>query len=260
MLRLRAEEQARLGDAFSLKGFHDALLYSGNLPISFHRRLLAGEGGGPTPPPATHPGRLMQIIPSLDLQNGRSRLVWWPGASTGSRHTDRPARRHRRSDGGAGRAGDPSRGPRWCGQGRPANLDAIGAIARAVARPLQLAGGVDGPEQIEIAFAAGATRVVMPLWAVAEDAALLADCLRIAGDWLAVGMDARPESLAGYPWQRRPRPSLADLVVELSAAGVRRFVFSHVSAEGMALVRQAGVRFRRGGAGGRWRDHARRVA
>ena len=48
-------------------------------------------------------------------------------------------------------------------QGMPANLDAIGAVARAVAKPLQLAGGVDGPEQIRIAFAAGATRVVMPL-------------------------------------------------------------------------------------------------
>jgi uncharacterized protein (DUF885 family) len=49
LLRLRADEQARLGGAFSLKGFHDALLYSGSLPVSYHRRLLAGEGGGPTP-------------------------------------------------------------------------------------------------------------------------------------------------------------------------------------------------------------------
>ncbi len=50
LLRLRAAEQERLGAAFRLKAFHDALLYSGNLPISFHRRLLAGEGGGPTLP------------------------------------------------------------------------------------------------------------------------------------------------------------------------------------------------------------------
>lgn len=51
LLRLRADQETRLGAAFSLKGFHDALLYSGSLPISFHRRLLAGEGGGPTPAP-----------------------------------------------------------------------------------------------------------------------------------------------------------------------------------------------------------------
>ena len=59
-------------------------------------------------------------------------------------------------------------------EGRPANLEAIAAVARAVATPLQVAGGIDGPEQIELAFAAGATRVVMPLWAVAEDPDVLA--------------------------------------------------------------------------------------
>lgn len=48
--RLRDDEEARLGASFSLKAYHDALLYSGSLPISFHRRLLAGEGGGPTRP------------------------------------------------------------------------------------------------------------------------------------------------------------------------------------------------------------------
>jgi uncharacterized protein (DUF885 family) len=40
LLELRADEQARLGDAFSLKAFHDTLLRNGSLPISFHRRLL----------------------------------------------------------------------------------------------------------------------------------------------------------------------------------------------------------------------------
>jgi uncharacterized protein (DUF885 family) len=42
LLGLRADEQRRLGDSFSLKGFHDTLLRNGSLPISFHRRLLAG--------------------------------------------------------------------------------------------------------------------------------------------------------------------------------------------------------------------------
>ena len=46
LLGLRADEQRRLGDAFRLRDFHDALLRNGSLPISFHRRLLAGEGGG----------------------------------------------------------------------------------------------------------------------------------------------------------------------------------------------------------------------
>ncbi len=180
----------------------------------------------------------MEIVPSIDLKAGRSRLVWWPGASTGvGTPTDRPA-----AIAGAFAA----MGARsihlvdldGATQGRPANLEAIGSIARAVAKPLQLAGGVDGPEQIEIAYAAGATRAVMPLWAVAEDHTLLVDCLRIGGDWLAVGLDARPESLRAYPWKHRTAPRLDDLVTELYASGVQRFVFSHVTHDGVAMVRR----------------------
>ena len=171
----------------------------------------------------------MQLIPSLDIRAGRSRLVWWPGASTGTgTPTDRPAAIAETlvAQGASAIHIVDLDGAQ---QGRPVNVEAIAAVARAVARPLQVAGGVDGPEQVEMAFAAGATRVVMPLWAVAEDHARLTACLRIAGDWLAVGVDARPESLRDYPWQHRGPPSLDDLLAELHASGVRRFVFSHLS-------------------------------
>ncbi len=47
LLELRAEEQRRLADAFSLGTFHDTLLRGGSLPISFHRRALHGEGARP---------------------------------------------------------------------------------------------------------------------------------------------------------------------------------------------------------------------
>jgi uncharacterized protein (DUF885 family) len=43
LLQLRADEQRRLGEHFSLKRFHDALLNNGSLPISFQRRLLAAQ-------------------------------------------------------------------------------------------------------------------------------------------------------------------------------------------------------------------------
>ena len=67
---------------------------------------------------------------------------------------------------------------------------------------------------------------------VADDPPLLADCLAVAGDWLAVGLDPRPERLAAFPW-RRPSPpaSVEQLVDELVARGVCRFVLSHGGAE-----------------------------
>ena len=66
------------------------------------------------------------------------------------------------------------------------NLDAIGAIASKVAVPLQVAGGVDGPDQIRLAFAAGATRVV-----------------------LAMGIVDRPEDLRASRWPATGWPSVS---------------------------------------------------
>jgi uncharacterized protein (DUF885 family) len=40
LFRLREDEKKRLGSSFSLKDFHDAMLYQGSLPVSFQRRLL----------------------------------------------------------------------------------------------------------------------------------------------------------------------------------------------------------------------------
>ena len=170
----------------------------------------------------------MLVIPSIDLTGGRSRLVWWPGAGSGvGAPTDRPERIARSLvESGASLIHlvdlDGARA------GQPQALGAIADVSRAVAVPLQVAGGVDGPEQIELCFAAGATRVVVPLWAVVEDPDRLAACLAIAGDWLGIGLDARPERLRDYPWKRYLPPTTLDQVVgELAGAGVRRFVLSH---------------------------------
>ena len=168
----------------------------------------------------------MLVIPSIDLEAGRSRVVYWPGASTGEgAPTDRPERIvERLVEQGARLVHlidfDGARG------GVPANLDAVGAIASRTAVPLQLAGGVDTPEGIQLAFAAGATRVVLTT-AIADRPDALRACLAIAGDWLAVGLDPRPERLAAFPWRRPAPPTVDQLLGELVGAGVGRFVLSH---------------------------------
>jgi phosphoribosylformimino-5-aminoimidazole carboxamide ribotide isomerase len=168
----------------------------------------------------------MEVIPSIDLQAGRSRLVYWPGAATGvGAPTDRPeaivaalvdagARIVHLVDFDGARAGSPR------------NLEAVARVAARVAIPVQLAGGLEDPDAIRLAFAAGATRVVLSV-AIADEPDALAACLAVAGDWLAIGLDPRSERLAAFPWRRRSAPALDDLVGELVGAGVRRFVLSH---------------------------------
>ena len=167
----------------------------------------------------------MEIVPSIDVENGRSRLVHWPGVSTGEGSpTDRPERIAERFvaqgatlihivDMDGARAG------------RPVNLEAMGRIASRVAVPLQVAGGLEGADNIRLAFAAGATRVVVSM-AIADRPDVLRESLAVAGNWLAVGLDTRPERLAAYPWHRPAPPSLEVLAGELVDMGVHRLALS----------------------------------
>jgi phosphoribosylformimino-5-aminoimidazole carboxamide ribotide isomerase len=172
----------------------------------------------------------MQVIPAIDLEGGRSRIVYWPGAAAGiGAPTDRPDRIaetfvamgakliHLVDFAGAR-------------TGAPAELDAIGSIAARIAVPLQLAGGLESADAIRLAFAAGATRVVLAT-GIADRPGDLRACLEVAGDWLAVGLDPRAERLAAFPWQRAAPPTVDELIGELVGAGVARFVFTHGGTE-----------------------------
>lgn len=172
----------------------------------------------------------MQVIPSIDVKDGRSRIVFWPGVSTGvGAPTDRP---DRIAEHFVGQGAPLLHVVDFDGavRGAPVNTDAIGAIASRVATPLQLAGGLDSPEAIRVAFAAGATRVVTTL-AIADDPAVLRACLEAAGDWLAVGLDARADRLKAFSWHRASPPTLRELVSELAGRGVRRFVLGHATGD-----------------------------
>jgi phosphoribosylformimino-5-aminoimidazole carboxamide ribotide isomerase len=170
------------------------------------------------------------VIPAIDLEAGRSRIVYWPGAAAGiGAPTDRPdriaeafvamgARVLHLVDFAGARAG------------APAELDAIGGIAARVAIPIQVAGGIESADAVRLVFAAGATRVVLAT-GIADRPDDLQGCLDVAGDWLAVGLDPRPDRLAAFPWRRATPPTVDQLVGELVGAGVGRFVLSHGGAD-----------------------------
>ena len=180
--------------------------------------------------PARPPEPRVLVIPSIDLAGGRSRIVHWPGAAAGiGSPTDRPEMIADRFV---------AQGARMihlvdfdgAQRGQPVNLEAVGRVASRVAVPLQVAGGMEGADNIRLAFAAGATRAVVGM-ALVDDHPTLRACLEVAGDWLGVGIDPRPERFRAYPW-RRPRPPTFDEVAsELVGLGVRRLVLSHGGAE-----------------------------
>ena len=46
VLKLREDYKAARGDRFSLRGFHDALLGNGTVPLWLHRDLMLGANNG----------------------------------------------------------------------------------------------------------------------------------------------------------------------------------------------------------------------
>ncbi len=168
----------------------------------------------------------MDVIPAIDVEKGRSRVVYWPGASAGiGAPTDRPERIAEQFVAQGARIlhlvdFDGAR------QQQPAGLAVIGAVAGRVAVPLQVAGGLEEADHVRLAFAAGATRAVVSV-SMVERPEILRACLGVAGDWLAVGLDPRPERIAAFPWRRPAPPTLDALVDELVGYGVSRLVLSH---------------------------------
>jgi phosphoribosylformimino-5-aminoimidazole carboxamide ribonucleotide (ProFAR) isomerase len=160
----------------------------------------------------------MDVIPAIDVEKGRSRVVYWPGASAGiGAPTDRPERIAEQFV---------AQGARilhlvdfdGAKQQAPADLAVVGAVAGRVAVPLQVAGGLEEADHVRLAFAAVS---------MVERPATLRDCLAVAGDWLAVGLDPRPERIAAFRWNRPVPPTLDQLVDELVGRGVARLVLAH---------------------------------
>jgi phosphoribosylformimino-5-aminoimidazole carboxamide ribotide isomerase len=168
----------------------------------------------------------VDVIPAIDVEKGRSRVVYWPGASAGiGSPTDRPERIAEQFVAQGARIlhlvdFDGAR------KQQPASLAVIGAVAGRVAVPLQVAGGLEDADHVRLVFAAGATRAVVSI-AMVERPDVLRACLGVAGDWLAVGLDPRPERIAAFPWQRPAPPTIDTLVDELVGYGFSRLVLSH---------------------------------
>ena len=207
--RRRAAPARRRGSAS--RRFHDTLLRNGSLPDlastaaladaaegltrpcrssrpSTSRRAGRGSSTGPAPGPASAPRPTARSgSPSGSSAMGARliHLVDFDGARAGARPTSRRSARSPR--------GSPSRSSSPAAWTRPTRS----SWPSRPARPASCSSTViaDRPDDLRA-------------------------CLAVAGDWLAVGLDPRPERLAAFPWRRPAPPTVDGLVGELVGAGV----------------------------------------
>lgn len=115
--------------------------------------------------------------------------------------------------------------------GEPQNLDAVRRIAAAVDCPIQVGGGLRGPEAIEAVLAAGAERVVIGTAAL-RDPQLLEGAVSAHGERVVVSVDTRGGKVSLSGWTETSDVEAADAVADLSERGVRRFLCTAIEVDG----------------------------
>ena len=126
--------------------------------------------------------------------------------------------------------------------GAPVNIAHVERICAGVDVPVQVGGGLRQAEDVEAVLGLGARHVVLGTTALA-DPALVESLAGEHGDRIAVAADARGDRVAVEGWERATELGSAQLVADLAARGVRRFVCTPVEVDGtLAGPRTDGLR------------------
>jgi len=115
--------------------------------------------------------------------------------------------------------------------GKPVNLEAIKEILWQVDIPVQLGGGIRSLEVIEEMLAMGISRVILGSIAVRQPDLVKTACERFA-EKIVVGIDARDGIVAVDGWGVSGNVLAEELALQMSAAGVRRIVYTDISRDG----------------------------
>ncbi|WP_129673200.1 1-(5-phosphoribosyl)-5-[(5-phosphoribosylamino)methylideneamino]imidazole-4-carboxamide isomerase [Candidatus Chloroploca sp. Khr17] len=172
----------------------------------------------------------MEIIPAIDLKDGRCVRLFQGDFSQTTVYSDDPAAMAQQwAAQGATRLHvvdlDGAR------QGQSANLEAVRAIVRAVTIPVQLGGGLRHEHDIDTVLNLGVARVILGTAAV-EDVALVVRLLERFAERVIVGVDARNGKVATAGWLETADIWATDLVRRMADLGVQRIIYTDISRDG----------------------------
>jgi phosphoribosylformimino-5-aminoimidazole carboxamide ribotide isomerase len=172
----------------------------------------------------------MEIVPAIDIRGGRCVRLYQGDYGRETVFADDPVEVARRwQDEGALRLHvvdlDGAR------EGRPTNAELVGRIVAVVRVPVQVGGGLRDMPAIQRYLDTGVDRVVLGTAAV-KDRALLTEALAGHGQRIVVSVDARAGQVAVQGWQQETRLGAAELMSDLAALGVSRFIYTDTARDG----------------------------
>ncbi len=172
----------------------------------------------------------MQLIPAVDLKNGRC------------------VRLHQgRMDAETFYAADPvamacrwvTEGAEWlhivdldgAAEGEPRNLPVIEQIVQRVSVPVQVGGGIRTAERIERYLGIGVARVIIGTLAV-EQPTLTAEVCQRFPDQIAVSVDARDGKVALKGWQQHTGLEYLDVARQVESYKPAALIFTAIQRDG----------------------------
>lgn len=121
------------------------------------------------------------------------------------------------------------------------NRALIADIISAVDIPVQVAGGVRSPAEVERLLGFGAWRVVMGTAAI-ENQVMVWDLCRDYPDKIVVSLDVRPdEELATRGWTVDSGRYMEEVLIELSSAGVVEFMVAEAGRDALKTQSNVGI-------------------
>jgi phosphoribosylformimino-5-aminoimidazole carboxamide ribotide isomerase len=172
----------------------------------------------------------MEIVPAVDIRGGRCVRLYQGDFQRETVFGDDPVAVARSwQEAGAARLHvvdlDGAR------EGRPANAQVVRRLIEALSIPVQVGGGLRDRQSIELYLEAGADRVVLGTAAV-KDRSLLAQAIAEHGVHIVVAIDARVGMVAIEGWREETPLAAAELMSELAAEGVPRFIYTDALRDG----------------------------
>ena len=193
----------------------------------------------------------MEVIPAIDLRGGKCVRLYQGDYAQETVYSDDPLETALRwVDMGATTLHivdlDGAR------DGSPANLAAVERISSAAGVPVHLGGGIRDLNTARSAIDSGVSRIMLGTAAV-EDSDLIGTLLSEFGaKSVIVSVDAKDGRVALRGWTEGSSALATDLVADMAALGVKRFLYTDISRDGTltepnfdgvsALVNQGDIR------------------
>ena len=172
----------------------------------------------------------MLVIPAIDLKQGRCVRLVQGDMARETVYADDPV---------AVARGFAEAGAEWIHvvdldgavQGLPVNVEAIAAICRGVAVPIEVGGGIRDSDTLERAFDAGVGRIVLGTAAL-EDPTFFADACRRHPGAILAGIDARRGMVSVAGWTKDSATTAEILAARVRDDGAAAIVFTDIARDG----------------------------